>query len=173
MPGEDGAAVLRAHEGEYTRYWLESGEVRSCDITEDELPLAGFGPVGGPLPVLLGAVSAEFGPQLPKPAADLASGAPALDSVERVLRDRSLCGGATALKMLFEHLDEALLPPPECANCGKLMRRRHARKKNPGSTGLVGSRSSAAIIIADRAAMASFRLTVRLAWTVARSRRGC
>ena len=68
--------MLRAHEGGYTRYWLEGGEVRSCDITEDELPLAGFGPVGGPLPALLGAVSAEFGLQLPKLAADLAPGAP-------------------------------------------------------------------------------------------------
>ena len=43
--GEEGAAVLRAREGGYTRYWLEGDEVRSCDITEDELPLAGFGTV--------------------------------------------------------------------------------------------------------------------------------
>ncbi len=41
-PGEDGAAVLRKHEGGYTRYWLEGGDVRSRDITEAELPLAGF-----------------------------------------------------------------------------------------------------------------------------------
>ena len=126
--GEEGAAVLREHEGGYTRYWLEDGEVRSRDITDAELPLAGFGPVGGPLPALLGAVSAEFGPRLPKLAAELASGAPDLDSVERVLRDGSLGGGATALKVLFEQLDEAL-PPPECASCGKPMSRRQARRK--------------------------------------------
>ncbi len=81
-------------------------EVRSCDFTDDELPLAGFRPVGGPLPALLGAVSAEFGPQLPKLAAELASGAPDLDSVERVLRDGSLGEKATALKVLFEQFDE-------------------------------------------------------------------
>ena len=132
---EEGATMLHPHEGGYTRYWLEGGEVRSCDITEGELPLAGFGPVGGPLPALHGAVLAEFGSQLPKLAADLASGAPDLDSVERVLRDSSLCGGATALKLLFERLDEAL-PPPECASCGKLMCRRHARKKKAWLTRL-------------------------------------
>ncbi len=126
--GEEGAEVHHPHEGGYTRYWLEGGEVRSCDITEGELPLAGFGPVGGPLPASLGAVQAEFGPQLSKLAADFASGAPDLNSVERVLHDSSLCGGATALKMLLEQLDEAL-PPPECASCGKLMCRRQARKK--------------------------------------------
>ncbi len=118
----------RGRERGYTRYCLEGGGVRDCDITEGELPLEGFGPVGGPLSALLGAVLAEFGPQLPKLAADLASGAPDLDSVERVLRDSSLCGGATALKMLFEQLDEAL-PPPECASCGKLMRRFQEWKK--------------------------------------------
>ncbi len=134
--GQEGATVvLREHEGGYTRYWLEGGEVRSCDITEGELPLAGFGPVGGPLPALLGAVLAEFGPQLPKLAADLASGAPDLDSVERVLRDRSLGGGAAALKILFEQLDEAL-PPPKCASCGKLMIRHTARKKKAWLTRL-------------------------------------
>ena len=141
--GEEGAAVLREHEGGYTRYWLESGEVRSCDITEDALPLAGFGPVGGPLPALLGAVSAEFGPQLSKLAADLASGVPDLDSVERVLRDSSLGGGATALKVLFEQLDEAL-PPPDCARvvASRCAGARRERRK-PGLPGLGGSRSSA------------------------------
>ncbi len=133
--GEEGAAVLRVHEGGYTRYWLEGGEVRSCDFTEGELPLAGFGPVGGPLPALLGAVQAEFGPQLPKLAADLASGDPDLDCAERVLRDSSLCGGATALKILFEQLGEAL-PPPECASCGKLMCLHGARKKKAWLTRL-------------------------------------
>ena len=133
--GKEGAAVLHPHEGGYTRYWLEGGEVRSCDFAEGELPLAGFGPVGGPLPALHGAVQAEFGPQLPKLAADLASGAPDLDSVERVLRDSSLCSGATALKILFEQLDEAL-PPPECTSCGKLMCLHRARKKKAWLTRL-------------------------------------
>ena len=40
--GEEGAEVHHPHEGGYTRYWLEGGEVRSCDITEGELPPAGF-----------------------------------------------------------------------------------------------------------------------------------
>ena len=126
--GEEGAAVLRKHEGGYTRYWLEGGDVRSRDITEAELPLAGFRPDGGPLPALLAAVSSEFGPQFPKLAAELASGVPDLDSVERALRDSSLGGGATALKMLFEQFDKAL-PPPECARCGKPMCRHRAGKK--------------------------------------------
>ncbi|MDE0521188.1 MAG: hypothetical protein OXH79_04450 [Boseongicola sp.] len=88
--------VIREHGGGFTQYWLEDGEVRSRDITKDELPLAGFRPDGGPLPALLAAVSAEFGPQLPKLAADLASGVPDLDGVERALRDSSLGGGAEA-----------------------------------------------------------------------------
>ncbi len=88
--------VVREHDGGFTQCWLEGGEVRSRDITEDELPLAGFRPDGGPLQELLGAVSAEFGPQLPKLAADLASGVPDLDGVERALRDSSLGVGAEA-----------------------------------------------------------------------------
>ena len=40
---------------------------------------------------IAGAVPAEFGPLLPRLAADLASGAPDLDAVERALRD-SLAG---------------------------------------------------------------------------------
>jgi len=40
--GREGATMLHPHEGGYTRYWLEGGEVRSCDITEGELPPAGF-----------------------------------------------------------------------------------------------------------------------------------
>ena len=66
--GEEGAAVVRPYDGGHTRYWLEDGEVRSLDIAGD-----------GPLPALLEAVSAEFGPRMPKLAADLASGAPDLD----------------------------------------------------------------------------------------------
>ena len=119
--------VIREHGGGFTQYWLEGGEVRSRDITEDELPLAGFRPDGGPLPALLAAVSAEFGPQLPKLAADLASGVPDLDGVERALRDSSLGGGAAALKLLFEQLDKAL-PAPECETCGRPMRRCLERK---------------------------------------------
>ena len=107
--GEEGAAMVRPYEGGHTRYWLEGGEVRSLDIAED-----------GPLPALLEAVSAEFGPQLPKLAADLASGVPDLDGVERALRDASLGGGAAALKLLFEQLDGAL-PAPRCEGCGRPM----------------------------------------------------
>ena len=83
--GEEGAAMVRPYEGGHTRYWLEDGEVRSLDIAGD-----------GPLPALLKAVSAELGSQLPRLAADLASGVPDLDGVERALRDASLGGGAEA-----------------------------------------------------------------------------
>ncbi len=81
---EEDAAVVRRHEGGHTRHWIEGGEVRNLEVAED-----------GPLPALLEAVSAEFGPQLPKLAADLASGVPDLDGVERALRDSSLGGGAS------------------------------------------------------------------------------
>ncbi len=121
--------VVRERDGGFTQYWLEGGEVRSRDITEDELPLAGFRPDGGTLQELLGAVSAEFGPQLPKLAADLAAGVPDLDGVERALRDSSLGGGAAALKLLLEHLD-GMLPTPECEGCGKPMRRHPATRKS-------------------------------------------
>ncbi len=114
--------LVRAHDGGFTRYWIEGGAVRSRDIGRDELPLAGLRPDGGPLPALLAAVSAEFGPRLPRLAADLASGAPDLDGVERALRDSSLGGGAAALKLLLERLD-GTLPAPECGGCGRPMAR--------------------------------------------------
>ncbi|MCY3672297.1 MAG: ISKra4 family transposase [Alphaproteobacteria bacterium] len=116
--GEEGAAVVRTREGGYTRYWLQDGEVRSLDVSEDR-----------PLEALLAAVSAEFGPQLPKLAADLASGVPDLDGVERALRDASLGGGAAALKLLFEQLDRTL-PAPECEGCGKPMVRHRTAAKS-------------------------------------------
>ncbi len=114
--------LVRAHDGGFTRYWIEGGEVRSRDVGRDELPLAGLRPDGGPLPALLAAVSAEFGPRLPRLAADLASGVPDLDAVERTLRDSSLGGGAAALKLLLERLD-GTLPAPECEGCGRPMAR--------------------------------------------------
>ena len=101
---EDEAAVhppvVRRHGEGFTRYWLEGDEVRSRDIGRDGLPLAGLRPDGGPLPALLAAVSAEFGPRLPRLASDLASGVPDLDGVERALRDSSLGGGAAVLRHL-------------------------------------------------------------------------
>jgi hypothetical protein len=114
--GEEGAAMVRPYEGGHTRYWIEGGEVRSLDVAED-----------GPLPALLAAVSAEFGPQMPRLAAELASGVPDLDGVERALRDAALGGGATALKQLVEQLDRAL-PAPRCESCGRPMRRCQERK---------------------------------------------
>ncbi len=121
--------VIREDGDGFVQYCLEGGEVRSRDITKDDLPLAGFRPDGGPLQALLGAVSAEFGPQLPRLAADLASGVPDLDGVERALRDSSLGGGATALKLLAEQLD-GMLPAPECESCGKPMHRHSATGKS-------------------------------------------
>jgi len=115
---EDGAAVhppvVRRHGQGFTRYWLEGGEVRSRDIGRDGLTLAGLRPDGGPLPALPAAVSSEFGPQLPRLAADLASGAPDLDGGGRALRDASLGGGAAA---------------PSCSSSGWTVRcrRRSAR----------------------------------------------
>ena len=113
---EEGASVVRPYEGGHVRYWIEGGEVRSLEVAED-----------GPLPALLAAVSAEFGPQLPRLASDLASGVPDLDGVERALRDAALGGGATALKQLVERLDRAL-PAPRCESCGTPMRRCQERK---------------------------------------------
>ncbi len=115
---EEGAAVVRAYEGGPTRYWIEGGEVRSRDVAGDGAPEA-----------LLAALSVEFGPRLPRLAADLASGVPDLDAVERALRDSSLGGGAAALKMLFERLD-ATLPAPECAACGRPMARHSVTSKS-------------------------------------------
>ncbi len=60
--------VVREHGDGFTQYWLEGGEVRSRDVAAAELPLAGHRPDGGR--------PAEFGPLLPRLAADLASGAP-------------------------------------------------------------------------------------------------
>ncbi|MDE0520865.1 MAG: hypothetical protein OXH79_02795 [Boseongicola sp.] len=65
--GEEGAAVVRTRAGGYVRHWLQDGEVRSLDVPEERL-----------LEALLEAVSAEFGPQPPGLAADLASDAPGL-----------------------------------------------------------------------------------------------
>ena len=128
--------VVREHGGGFTQYWLEGGEVRSRDISKADLPLAGFRPGDdGPLPALLAAVSSEFGPQLPRLAADLASGVPDLDGVERALRDASLGGGAAALKLLFERLDRAL-PAPECESCGRPMRRHRSGKRKAWLTRL-------------------------------------
>ncbi len=130
---EDEAAVhppvVRRHGEGFTRYWLEGDEVRSRDIGRDGLPLAGLRPDGGPLPALLAAVSAEFGPRLPRLASDLASGVPDLDGVERALRDASLGGGAAALKLLLERLD-GTLPAPECAACGGPMARHSVTAKS-------------------------------------------
>ncbi len=88
--------VVREHEDGFTRYWLEGGEVRSRDVRRDELPLAGAGSPGAAL--------AEFGPLLPRLAADPGSGVPDLDGVERALRDASPGGGAAAQR--FEREEE-------------------------------------------------------------------
>ena len=109
--------MIREHGEGFTRHWLQDGEVRSLDVSEDRA-----------LAALLAAVSAEFGPRLPKLAADLASGVPDLDGVERAPRDASLGGGVAALK-LFEQLDRTL-PAPECEGCGKPMRRHRTAAKS-------------------------------------------
>ena len=116
--GEEGAAVVRPYEGGHTRYWIEGGEVRGRDVAGDGTPEA-----------LLEAVSAEFGPRLPGLAADLASGAPDLDAVERALRDSSLGGGAAVLRHLLERLD-GTLPAPECEGCGRPMARHSVTAKS-------------------------------------------
>ena len=121
--------VVRGHDGGFTQYWTGGGEVRSRDITEDALPLAGLRPGGGPLPALLAAVPAEFGPRLPRLAADLASGVPDLDAVERALREASPVGGAEATGLLPGQPGRAL-PAPECGSCGRAMVRHPARKRS-------------------------------------------
>ena len=116
--GEEGAAVVRAYGGGFTRYWIEGGEVRSRDVAGDGLEHD-----------IAGAVPAEFGPPLPRLAADLASGAPDLDGGGRALRDASLGGGAAVLKTLLERLD-ATLPAPECGGCGGPMARHSVTSKS-------------------------------------------
>ncbi len=116
--------LVRRHGDGFTRYWLEGGEVRSRDIGRDGLPTAGLRPDGLP-----GADPAEFGPPLPRLAADLASGAPDLDGGGRALRDASPGGGAAALKTLPGWLD-ATLPAPECEGCGRPMARHPVRKRS-------------------------------------------
>ncbi len=80
--------VVREHGDGFARCWLEGGEVRSRDVAAAELPLAGHRPDGGR--------PAEFGPLLPRLAADPGSGAPDLDGGGRALRDASPGGGAAA-----------------------------------------------------------------------------
>ena len=63
--GEEGAAVVPPYGG---------GEVRDLDVAED-----------GPPEALPAAVPSEFGPLLPRLAADLASDVPDLEGVERAL----------------------------------------------------------------------------------------
>ncbi len=82
--GEESAVVVRPHDGGFTRHWLEGGEVRSRDVAADGLPTAG------------GGWPAEFGLLLPRLAADLGSGVPDLDAVERALRDAPPGGSAEA-----------------------------------------------------------------------------
>ena len=135
LPEGEAAAhppLVRAHDGGFTRYWVEGGEVRSRDVVGDGAPEA-----------LLEAVSAEFGPPLPRLAADLASGAPDLDAVERALRDASLGGGAAALKLLLERLD-GTLPAPECGACGGPMARHGTGRRKAWLTrlGRVGVKRS-------------------------------
>ncbi len=89
-PAEGGAAVhppvVRERGGGFTWYWLEGGEVRSREVAGD-----------GTLPSAV--------------PADLASGAPDLDAVERELRDASLGGGAGAASgMARQDAAEAGMP---------------------------------------------------------------
>ncbi len=57
--------LVRAHDGGFTRHWIEGGEVRSRDVAGDGLEHD-----------IAGAVPAEFGPLLPRLAADPGSRAP-------------------------------------------------------------------------------------------------
>ena len=153
--------LVRAHDGGFTRYWIEGGEVRSRDVAGDGLEHD-----------IAGAVPAEFGPLLPRLAADLASGAPDLDAVERgapgrVPRRRR--GGA-----------EAASSSGWTGRC----RRRSAGPAagrwpgtgraggRPGSRGSAASRWSARISAAARAAGDASRRAGRWAWRGTPSRRG-
>ncbi len=156
---EDEAAVhpplVRRHADGLTRYWTGDGQVRSRDVAGDGTPDA-----------LLEAVPSEFGPLLPRLAADLGSGAPDLDGGGRALRDASPGGGAAALK---------LLPGGWTRRC----RRRSAgpaagrwpgtgRGGRPGSRGSAGPGRSARISAAGPAARDACRLTGRWGWRTGR-----
>ena len=82
--------LVRMYDGGFTQYWMEGGKVRSRDITDEDLPLAGLRPDSGPLAALLASVSGEFGPQFSQLAAELSSPVPDFDAVELALRGSAL-----------------------------------------------------------------------------------
>ena len=112
--------VVLEHDGGRTRYWLEDGEVRSCEVGGDGLPA---------LEKLLSAARDRFGDLLPRLAAEAGRPGPDLDSIELALRDGSHASGAAALKAILEDLDRGL-PGPLCGSCGRKM----ARHRTDGKT---------------------------------------
>lgn len=101
--GRSGGPAVR---GRTTRHWIEGGEVRCLEVTEDE-----------PLPALLEAVS---------------GGVRASRRAFPILTKwsgRSATALLAALKLFLEQLD-GMLPTPECEGCGKPMRRHPATRKS-------------------------------------------
>ena len=74
--------MFREHDGGFTQYWLEDGEVCCRDITAAELPRSG-GSLSA-LETLLSATRERFGALLPKLTAEAGRPVPGLDSIERV-----------------------------------------------------------------------------------------
>lgn len=114
--------VVRKHADGFTHYWLENGEVRCRDVSLEELPKLklGAGRQSPAMQALLAATEANFVRLIPRLVAELSGPEPDFESVERVIRDGSLEGGAALLKALLEEL-EGELPVPDCDSCGVRM----------------------------------------------------
>ena len=98
--------MFREHEGGFTKYWLEDGEVRWRDITAFEFPKSGWGSGGrmSALETLLSATRGAVGGLLETLVAEAGRLVPDLNSIERAI---------------LEDLDSQL-PVPVCERCGLL-----------------------------------------------------
>ncbi len=118
--------VVREHDGGFAQCWLEGGEVRSRDITEEELPLAGFRPDGGRFRSCWRPFRRSSGRSF---RSLRRTSRPAFPTLTAWSERSATAPLASALKLLPERLD-GMLPTPESEGCGKPMRRHPATGKS-------------------------------------------
>ena len=118
--------VVREHDGGFAQCWLEGGEVRSRDITEEELPLAGFRPDGGRFRSCWRPFRRSSGRSF---RSLRRTSRPAFPTLTAWSGRSATAPLASALKLLLERLD-GMLPTPESEGCGKPMRRHPATGKS-------------------------------------------